>query len=186
VLAVLLALEALHFRKVDAIQYPSINHVYWWAVFALALVALVISAFELPVRWPTTILHLFNSIYFVVLPLVLFHLQSDNYDPGSADGSSALLGGTLLGGTIAYGLATLGCGVAVLRRARDAVTIIGLVTAALITVGMVLILVSEAHSPSFLSGPGCDLLLVAGASSLVMAGFLLTGWNRSRTATTRR
>ena len=182
----LLGLEALHFRVTDATQYVAINHGYWWTVFALAVVALLLTAFELPVRWPTTILHLLNSLYFVVLPLVLFHLQSDYYDPGAnACGSSALLEGTMFGGTVAYGIATLGCAVAVLRRARDAVTITGLVTAVLMTVGAVLIFISQVRHPTLLSGPGCDILLVGGVSSLVMAGFLVRGWIRPRASVGR-
>jgi Caspase domain len=184
VLAVLLALEALHLQVTDATQYPAIHRPYWWTVFALALAALVITAFELPVRWPTTVLHLLNSVYFVVLPLVLLHLKSEYYDPGS-DGPSALLGGTMVGGTVAYGLAALGCAVAVLRRARDAVTITGLVTSVLMTVGAALIVATEAGKPSFLSGPGCDILLAAGVSSLVMAGVLLKGWIRPRRSADR-
>jgi hypothetical protein len=183
-LAVLLGLEALHFRVTDATQYVAINHGYWWTVFALAVIALLLTAFELPVRWPTTILHLLNSLYFVVLPLVLFHLQSDYYDPGS-NGPSTLLGGTMFGGTVAYGIATLGCAVAVLRRARDAVTITGLVTAVLMTVGALLILISQVRNPTLLSGPGCDILLVGAVSSLVMAGFLVRGWIRPRASVGR-
>jgi hypothetical protein len=120
----------------------------------------------------------------VVLPLVLLHLKSEYYDPGS-DGPSALLGGTMVGGTVAYGLAALGCAVAVLRRAQDAVTITGLVTSVLMTVGAALIVATEAGKPSFLSGPGCDILLAAGVSSLVMAGVLLKGWIRPRRSADR-
>jgi hypothetical protein len=116
----------------------------------MTFAALVITAFELPVRWPTTVLHLLNSVYFAVLPLVLLHLKSEYYDPGS-NGPSDLLGGTMLGGAVAYGLAALGCAVAVLRRARDVVTITGLVTAVLMTVGSVLILVTEVNNPGRLS-----------------------------------
>ena len=67
-------------------------------------------------RWPTTVLHLLNSVYFVVLPLVLFHLQSNDYDPGS-DGSSARLGARRPG-TAAYAVAALGCAVAALLKGR--------------------------------------------------------------------
>jgi hypothetical protein len=186
VLTVLLGLEALHFRVSDATQYPGITRGYWWTVFALAVAGLLLTAFELPVRWPTTILHLLNSAYFVVLSLVLLHLKSIYYDPGSSsEGSSTLLEGTMFGGTVAYGIAALGCAVAVLRRARDAVTITGLVTAVLMTVGAVLILITQVRDPASLSGPGCGLLLAAGVSSLVMAGFLLRGWIRPRASAGR-
>src|SRR5580698_8620396 len=149
-------------------SWPVICAPNCWNWTSMTFAALVITAFELPVRWPTTVLHLLNSVYFAVLPLVLLHLKSEYYDPGS-NGPSDLLGGTMLGGAVAYGLAALGCAVAVLRRARDVVTITGLVTAVLMTVGSVLILVTEVNNPGRLSERGCGILLAAGVSSLVMA-----------------
>jgi hypothetical protein len=108
VLAVLLGLEALHFRVTDATQYAEITRGYWWTVFALAVAGLLLTAFELPVRWPTTVLHLLNSAYFVVLSLVLLHLRSIYYDPGSSsEGPSTLLEGAMFGGTVAYGVSSL-------------------------------------------------------------------------------
>jgi Caspase domain len=186
IMAVLLVITSLLLRLQDATQYAEVSAyaAYWWIVLVLAVAGLVIAAFEMPLRWPTTVLHLLSSVYFAVLPLMLFHLQTDYYSP-SSDGSSAALDGTFSGGTIAYVIAAVGCGVAVLRRARDAVTITGLITATLATVGTALILVSEARDPVNLSGPGCVILIVAAVSSLVMAFLLLRGWIRPRAAAGR-
>ncbi len=173
ILAVLLILQAVDFAKTDAVQYPEISTGYWGTVLVLALVGLGVAAFELPPRWPTTVVHLLNAVYFVVLPLVLFHLRSVYYDPGSTNNSSALLQGILLAGTIAYVIAALGCGVAVRRRTRDAVTVMGLVTTVLIAVGAALITVSAYRDPRYLSPAGCVILLAAALSSLVMAATLV-------------
>ena len=185
VLTALLSLEALHLGRVDAVQYPEIHPAYWWIVFILAVAGLLIAAFERPPRWPTTVPHLLNSVYFMVLPLVLFRLRTDYYDPGSRDGTSALLGGTLLGGTIAYAIAALGCGIAVRRGARDALAVTGLVMTVLMTAGATLIAISEFRSPSFLSVPGCGILLAAAVSSLVMAATLLRRLLRPRVSADR-
>jgi hypothetical protein len=162
-------------RSQDATQYATVgaHPAYWWIVFGLAVAGLLTAAFEMPPRWPSTVLHLVNSVYFAVLPLLLFHLQTDYYSPGSSDGPSAILEGTFVGGTIGYAIAAVGCGVAVLHRARDAVTITGMITAVLAAVGTALIAVSEIHDPVDLSTPGCGILLLAAASSLVMAGLLV-------------
>ncbi len=186
IMAVLLVITSLLLRLQDATQYSEVSAyaAYWWIVLVLAVAGLVIAAFEMPLRWPTTVLHLLSSVYFAVLPLMLFHLQTDYYSP-SSDGSSAALDGTFFGGTIAYVIAAVGCGVAVLRRARDAVTITGLITAALAAVGTALIMVSEGRDPVNLSGPGCVILIVAAVSSLVMAFLLPRGWMRSRAAADR-
>jgi Caspase domain len=179
VLTALLSLEALHLGRADAVQYPEIHPAYWWTVFILAVAGLLIAAFERPPRWPTTVPHLLNSVYFVVLPLVLFRLQRDYYNP-SSDPPSALLEATLLGGTIAYAIAALGCGIAVRRGARDALTVTGLVMTVLMTAGAALIAISGFRSPTFLSVPGCGILLAAAVSSLVMAAILLLRLLRPR------
>ena len=132
VLTALLSLEALHLGRADAVQYPEIHPAYWWIVFILAVAGLLIAAFERPPRWPTTVPHLLNSVYFVVLPLVLFRLKRDYYDP-SSDSPSALLESTLLGGTIAYAIAALGCGITVVRGARDELAVTGLVMTVFMT-----------------------------------------------------
>lgn len=108
----------------------------------------------------------------MVLPLVLFRLQRDYYDP-SSDGPSSLLEATLLGGTIAYAIAALGCGIAVRRGARDMLTVTGLVMTVLMTAVVALMAISGFRSPSLLGVPGCGILLAAAVSSLVMAAILL-------------
>ena len=171
VLTALLSLEALHLGRADAVQYPEIHPAYWWIVFILAVAGLLIAGFERPPGWTTTVPHLLNSAYFVVLPLVLFQLKRDYYDPSNSP--SALLESTLLGGTIAYAIAALGSGIAVLRGARDELAVTGLLMTVFMTAGTALIAISEFRSPSFLSTPGCLILLAAAVSSLVMAAILL-------------
>ena len=81
--------------------------------------------------------------------------------------------------------AALGCGIAVLRRARDALTVTGLVMTVLMTAGAALIAISAFRSPSFLSVPGCLILLAAAVSSLVMAAILLRRLLRPRVSAGR-
>jgi hypothetical protein len=183
VLTALLSLAALHLGRAYAVEYPEIHPAYWRIVFILAVAGLLIAAFERPPRWPTTVPHVLNSVYFVVLPLVLFRLKTVYYDPGNSP--SALLESTLLGGTIAYAIAALGCGIAVRRGARDALTVTGLVMTALMTPGAALIAISEFRTPSSLSVPGCGILLAAAVSSLVTAAILLRRLLRPRVSAGR-
>jgi hypothetical protein len=184
ILAALLCLEAAHFPEVDAVQYPEVNSAYWWTVFAIAVAGLVLSAFELPPRWPTTGIHLLNSVFFLVLPLVLLHLRADNYDPGS-DNPSALLAGTLLIGTAAYLVAAIGSAITVMRGPGDLASLLGLASTVLMVTGALFILVTAYQNPVYLSPAGCYLLFAAALVSVAAAVVLLFIHRRPETTARR-
>ena len=171
ILAALLSLEAVHFPHEHAVQYPDVSSGYWWTVFALAVADLLLSAFELPPRWPTTGTHLLNSVFFLILPPVLINLRGKYYDP--ANGPSGLLESTLLAGTIVYAAAAIGSAITVLSGPRDLANLLGLATTVLMVTGATFITVTAYRDPNYLSITGCLILLAAALASVATAVVLL-------------
>lgn len=175
VLGVLLFFSALT-------QFVTANpKLLWQIVLVAAILGVLTSAFERPLKRLGTFVHGWNFIWSIATALFILLTFFDNPSSTQLAAAANRVTELLIVGAVGNALCTAYGLVLLARGARSASNVILSITAGLVSVAFVLLAIAVSHNSTGLEKGSGAVLFVASLASLVESAVILAGRSRPRT-----